>query len=289
MKELTSGQFADLNCISKKTLRIYREMGLIKPVRVDEQTGYGFYEIGQCSTIDMIRQLQAVGMPLAQIKELADNGARGLARQLLERRDALDKQILDLLVARQNVTQLIDNCHFCHQDALYDVPIIEHLPARHILAYEILNPNSVTLDDNVGKFMDEWEYNLRLTKRRMLDEGIPQMLFHHVGCRIAKESLESRTFDLDASFIFIDEEQLAKRYSTETMPEGDYVTLYKRSYSENGSNAEIAGLNALLDYIDERGFKIAGDYYGIIVAETPVFHYEGREMLFRLAIPVKMM
>ena len=37
---LTSGKMAELNCVSKKTLRLYREMGLLKPVQVDEVTGY---------------------------------------------------------------------------------------------------------------------------------------------------------------------------------------------------------------------------------------------------------
>ena len=39
---LTSGKMAELNCVSKKTLRLYREMGLLKPVQVDEVTGYCF-------------------------------------------------------------------------------------------------------------------------------------------------------------------------------------------------------------------------------------------------------
>ena len=48
----------------------------------------------------------------------------------------------------------------------------------------------------------------------------------------------------------------------------------------------MSGLNLLLDYAEERGLTVAGDYYGEIIAETPAFHYEGREMLYKLEVPV---
>ena len=31
---------------------------------------------------------------------------------------------------------------------------------------------------------------------------------------------------------------------------------------------------------------IRDSYYGEIIAETPAFHYEGREMLYKLEVPV---
>lgn len=286
---IPTGKFAELNCVTKKTLRLYREMGLLVPVRVDEETGYGFYSLDQCSTIDMIQQLRSLGVPLARIKELTDHEQHGLSTLLRERLDAIDHQIVDLLIARQNASQLLANCRWCHRDPIYDTPILEHLAARPMLTFEILNPASVHLGDDVEQFMHEWELNLRLTKRLMLDRGLPLSLFHHVGCRIARESLTQRRLDLDASFIFIDDVEVARHYETQTFPAGDYVTMYKQGYVEDGHrNAEVAGLAALLAYVEERGFKIAGDYYGQIIAETPAFHCEGREMLFKLMVPVRL-
>lgn len=286
---IPTGKFAELNCVTKKTLRLYHEMGLLEPAHVDEETGYRSYALDQCSTIDMIQQLQSLGVPLAQIKELVDNDARGLAQVLQQRRDAIDGQIVELLIARQNATQLIENCRWCHRDPLYDTPIIEHLPARSMLVFDIFNPGAVHLDDDVAAFMDEWEINLRLTKRAMIDRGLPVSLFHHVGCRIPRESLVERTFEFDASFIFIDDEKVARGFDVQTFPAGDYVTLYKQGYSENGGhNAEYAALNTILDYINKHGFTVAGAYYGQIIAETPAFHYAGREMLTKFMIPIRL-
>ena len=38
----SSGEFAKLNATSKKTLRVYEEMGLLLPACIDESSGYRF-------------------------------------------------------------------------------------------------------------------------------------------------------------------------------------------------------------------------------------------------------
>ena len=285
---LTSGKMAELNCISKKTLRLYREMGLLKPARVDEASGYCFYSYDQCSTIDMIQQLQTLGVSLAEVKELLEGGDSSDVIALLEEhRRAIDEEMLRLLIARQNVSQLLSNYRRLMKRPLYDTVILEHLPARHVLTFDIFNPKARMLDDDAVQFLEEWELNLRYTKRHMQEQGIPLSLFHHVGCRIPKENLECRNFTFDASFIFIDDGEVARSLHAEECPCGDYLTLYRPSYSDEGKrNTEVSGLNALLDYVEERGLTVAGDYYGEIIAETPAFHYEGSEMLYKLEVPV---
>lgn len=287
MDDLATGKFAELNCITKKTLRLYHEMGLLKPHRVDEETGYRYYTFDQCSTIDMIQQLQSLGISLAEIKELLDDDSANLVKLLEEHRAAIDEEILRLSIARQNASQLLTNYRRYHHKPLFDTVILEHMPARHILAFDIFNPNARVLDDNVVPFLQEWELNLRLTKRHMLDNGLPASLFHHVGCRIARKNLERRDFTLDASFIIVEDDEVARTYGANAFPSGDYLTLYKQNYSdESQHNSEIDGLNTLLDYAKEHDLNVAGDYYGEIIAETPAFHFEGREMLYKLELPV---
>lgn len=41
------GGFSKLSFVSIKTLRYYDELGLLKPVRVDDSTGYRYYSAGQ--------------------------------------------------------------------------------------------------------------------------------------------------------------------------------------------------------------------------------------------------
>lgn len=291
MKDLIpSGRFAELNSISKKALRIYHDMGLIEPVSVGEN-GYNYYTLDQCSRIDMIGQLQSLGVTLSDIKGLADNGSRGLAKMLAARVEALDEEILGLVIARECATQMLANCRLCHQSPVYDEPIVEYLPSRRTIEFPLFNPGALVVHNDVEQFLDEWELELRLVKRHMSEKGIPASLFHHVGCRIARDDLEARRYNLLGSFIFVDDDRIAERYATSSFPSGMYLAMYKRSYTEIRDDrlvsAEVVGLDALLDYAQANGLVVAGDYYGQIVAETPAFHYEGREMLFKLTIPVR--
>lgn len=288
MQGFSIGRMAELNCVSEKTLRLYHQKGLLDPIRVDETTGYRYYSYEQCSTIDMIQQLQSLGIALDEIKRLLDDhDPAGLACLLESQLAAIGGELLRLSIARQNALQLLGSYHAFRDKPLCDQVILEQMGERHTIRFAIFNPRSLELTDNAELFLREWEINLRLTKKHMLEAGIPLALFHRVGCRIAQEDLMRCDYRLASSFVFLDETALRLADEVETLPAGLYLTLYKDHYAEpDGRSAEVRGLDELLDFAAQHGFAIAGDYYGEIVAETPAFLYEGREMLFKLQVPV---
>ena len=71
VKLLTIGEFARACRLSPKALRLYDDLGLLRPARVDEWSGYRYYEPGQLEQARLIAWLRRVGMPLATIKEVA--------------------------------------------------------------------------------------------------------------------------------------------------------------------------------------------------------------------------
>jgi hypothetical protein len=56
--------------------------------------------------------------------------------------------------------------------------------------------------------------------------------------------------------------------------------------TSEGGYRESQYLLKLLDIIEEKGYGIAGDYIGEVLAETPAFLYTGRDMMVKLQIPV---
>lgn len=54
MELLTIGQMAERNCVTKKTLRLYHEKGLLVPEHVDEENGRRYYTSGQSYQLDLI-------------------------------------------------------------------------------------------------------------------------------------------------------------------------------------------------------------------------------------------
>jgi DNA-binding transcriptional MerR regulator len=61
------GRFAQASRLSRKALRLYDESGLLRPVRVDAETGYRWYAWQQVRPARRIALLREAGMPLAEI------------------------------------------------------------------------------------------------------------------------------------------------------------------------------------------------------------------------------
>jgi DNA-binding transcriptional MerR regulator len=76
--ELVSiGEFARLSRLSPKALRLYDELGLLPPGRVDPDSGYRWYSTAQLSQARLVAALRQIEMPLAEINAVLrlDSGA----------------------------------------------------------------------------------------------------------------------------------------------------------------------------------------------------------------------
>ncbi|HTG47156.1 MAG TPA: helix-turn-helix domain-containing protein [Actinomycetota bacterium] len=67
---MSIGEFARRSRLSPKALRLYDGLGLLPPARVDEDTGYRFYEPGQLEQARLIAALRQLQVPLAEIKAI---------------------------------------------------------------------------------------------------------------------------------------------------------------------------------------------------------------------------
>ncbi|WP_256638149.1 MerR family transcriptional regulator [Streptomyces murinus] len=68
MELLTIGAFARVSRLSPKALRLYDELALLRPARVDPGTGYRYYAVGQLGRARLVAWLRRLGMPLAEIR-----------------------------------------------------------------------------------------------------------------------------------------------------------------------------------------------------------------------------
>jgi protein phosphatase len=70
MELLTIGTFAKASRLSPKALRLYDELGLLTPARVDPVTGYRLYTPAQLEQARLVAWLRRLGMPLARIQRV---------------------------------------------------------------------------------------------------------------------------------------------------------------------------------------------------------------------------
>ncbi|MEU9592286.1 MerR family transcriptional regulator [Streptomyces sp. NPDC048193] len=82
MELLTIGTFAKASRLSPKALRLYDELGLLTPARVDPVTGYRLYAPEQLDQARLVAWLRRLGMPLARIQQVCTLGAGAAVEEI---------------------------------------------------------------------------------------------------------------------------------------------------------------------------------------------------------------
>lgn len=72
MELLTIGEFARASRLSAKALRLYDELGLLRPAVVDPSNGYRRYAPEQLEQARLVAWLRRIGMPLAEIRTVVE-------------------------------------------------------------------------------------------------------------------------------------------------------------------------------------------------------------------------
>ena len=70
MEEVSIGEFSRRSQLSVKALRLYDEIGVLLPARVDKDSGYRYYDTTQLEDARLIAMLRQLDVPLADVKEL---------------------------------------------------------------------------------------------------------------------------------------------------------------------------------------------------------------------------
>lgn len=110
---LTIGEFSRICSVSKKTLRHYDEVGLLRPEHIADN-GYRYYESSQLRTMLLISRLKSYGFSLAEIGAVLESPAPELlAEKLAEKQQLLQ----DNLQQTQHVLRQIA------QDIEFAVPV----------------------------------------------------------------------------------------------------------------------------------------------------------------------
>ncbi|MFF1837371.1 protein phosphatase 2C domain-containing protein [Streptomyces sp. NPDC058231] len=101
---LTIGAFAKASRLSPKALRLYDELGLLTPARVDPVNGYRFYAPEQLDRARLVAWLRRLGMPLTRIHHVCAMDAGPAAQEIraywaqVEARNAARRELATFLI-----------------------------------------------------------------------------------------------------------------------------------------------------------------------------------------------
>ncbi len=153
------GDFSKLSRIPIKTLRYYDDVGLLKPVRVDDLTGYRYYDHVQLTRLNRILALKDLGFSLEQIGRLLDAGLstdqmRGM---LILRQTEIRERVQEEMERLQRVEARLKQIEEENNMSKYDVVVkaVEAVRVASVRGVVPTPPDQGSLWQELGRYLEE--------------------------------------------------------------------------------------------------------------------------------------
>lgn len=264
------GQISNLYNIPIKTLRYYDEIGLFKPIQVDNSSGYRYYSTDQFEQLHTIIYLKAMGIPLKTIKAHLDKRQIDSFLEVLKEQYVTTRRKIDEFIKIEKALEnRIAEIEGAKKNDILDRVIIKELNERKILR----------LTEKINS-ISELELSLRKLENSL---HIPvHVMIGKVGLFATKDNVLKGIFlEYHAIFILL-EESIGDYPYAEKIKKGTFACI---SFRGNRSEAPKY-YKVLLEYIKENKMEIIGDsiereIINQFISEERCYH------LTEIQIPVK--
>ena len=251
-KYFSTGEFAKLCKVHKKTLFHYDDIDLFKPEKVNEN-GYRYYSEHQVESFNVISTLKNLGMPLKDIKDFMDKRNPQRTIQLFEHETKeIDKEIENLKRIKEIIYNKIKVIK--ESENITNEIIIEYQEEEYLVLSKPIDTAKSPYD------METYMNHLNYCYNNNLNIGYP------VGTMNNKENLESGNFSNYTYFYT----KVNKDLSNENIiikPAGTYLVGYFKGYYDKVH----AIYKKMLSYISENNLNIIGySYEDVLIDEVAV-------------------
>lgn len=271
---ISIGKMAALNHISISALRLYDQKGILKPAKIDPDSAYRYYTMGQCARLDMIFYMKELGMSLEEIGEVLQREDIVYIEEILARKnEQLHQQMRELKSRHDAVERALTSIGRYRKSPLTGTTSLEYIDRRRIWGIPCTRN---FYDSNLA----DYEHVLKELRESLLEREVCHIHSYNIGTSICKKDLEVLVFKADKVFIFADE-HFALLQETSFLDSGMYACIYLDNYDD-----EIEGAQALLTFCRENNYRVSGDYICEVLTEFNVFDASRRNMYLRLQIPV---
>ena len=245
----------------------------MKPVYVNPETNYRYYDIKQNARLDLIQYMKELQMNLKEIKELLDKEDINLIEAILiKKKQQLSIQINDLQRTKDAISRTIYSLERYRKSPPSGTITLEYIDRRRIYVMHT-NINFYEHDLNV------YEYLLTQLKNDLIAHHYPQIYYCNAGTFLNKERFLKQEFISDRIFVFVDDHFPEKEI--QVIENGMYACIYLDDFHQ-----EINYAKRLLDYCKMNHLTICGDYICEVLSELSIFDHHERSMFLRLQVPV---
>jgi effector-binding domain-containing protein len=240
---LKIGDFSRLARVSVKALRYYDELGLLKPVKVDEFTGYRYYSATQLTQLYRIVALKDMGLSLEEIARLIkDDVSIAHILDLLHTKQEEQKKKLEVETERlKRVEEWLMQVEKEGKMPNYEIVIKKIAPLKVVSIRQIMPNYSAT-----GQLFERIAAYVYKSGSQMT--GPPMLIIHDDG-------FKEKDVDLEAAFPIAREVLSKSEFKCLELPDYEQAatTIHKGSYDSVGG-----AYSALGKWIETNGYQITG-------------------------------
>jgi effector-binding domain-containing protein len=266
------GDFSRLSLVSVKALRYYDEIGLLKPVKVDQFTGYRYYSADQLPRLNYIIALKDMGLSLEEIAILVNNSLtpHQMKDIFILKRGELQRRLSEEQTQLERVEKLLKQLE--KEGAMPDYQVtIKKIEPMLIASIRDIMPSYGAVGPLYGEI---FKY---LGKKFIFKPAGPPMFICH-----DKEYKESDV-DVEIAVPIGKEIKSSDRVKVYELPgvEQAACTVYKGSYEGISE-----GYNALMAWVEGNGYQIVGSSREIYFTD-PNKVKDPAENITEIQLPVK--
>lgn len=278
MKDLfTIGEVSKLFNTNIRTLRYYDGIGLLKPTKVDESTGYRYYSTKDFERLNTIKYLRTLDMSLENIAQFFENKEISMMEELLiNQKEQIQGRIDELCRIRTKIDNRLELIAEAKNSSLNQI-ILKNIDRRR--AAFLRKDIAIT---------DDLELPIRELER--MHDLEPIIFLGKVGVSIDRDKLKKREFtSFSAIFVLVER-------SDEQQFDGENVKDKQDSFLEAGSYLTIRfqGTHThapmyyekLLSYAEENGYDICGDSIEITLIDAGLTN-EISNYVTEIQIPIR--
>ena len=114
------GDFSSMSKTTIKTLRYYEKEGLLKPVYIDPNTSYRYYETSQLVEISKIISLRQIGLSIKDIKKVLDGC--DMQEILNKRKNEIKENIINCNTQLSKINHLLEGSNMKNEIFSKEIP-----------------------------------------------------------------------------------------------------------------------------------------------------------------------
>ncbi|HEY9621407.1 MAG TPA: MerR family transcriptional regulator [Crinalium sp.] len=237
------GDFSRLSRVSVRALRLYDQLGLLKPIQVDPFTGYRYYSAEQLPRLNRIVAFKDLGFSLEQIAELLnDQIPPAQIRGMLRLKQAEVQQLVEAEQTRlARIDARLQQIEQADVSSTYDI-VLKQVDAQPVAAIRDVLPSCT----DIGHLHAELQFHLGRRGIEMV--GFPQSLWHD-------PEFGSENVDVEAIAPINQPLSAQDRIQSYVLPAVEQMACV---IHHGGYDTIFQAFNALLTWIETNHYAIAG-------------------------------